>query len=112
MDLQVGDVIVLPFVKHQENDSGETRWCIITEILQDEFEFVPLTKQVKQKKHYKETILIKKKSIEGKQMGLKHNSLVILDRKGEQRLKLSWFNIKEIKKGTCPIDILTKIIKS
>ena len=108
MELKVGNVIVLPFVKHQENNEGEARWCIVTEILQDEFEIVPLTKKTNQAKNYTDTIIIKKKSAEGKQMGIEHNSLIILDRR--LTFKLSFFK-KLLIKGQCTEELIDKLIE-
>ncbi len=105
--LTEGDVIVVPFFRHQENNNGEPRWVIVTEIVGDTFYVVPLTTQTRQERNYDKTILVKKKSSEGKMMGLKKNSLIMLDR--QENFKFKWFP-KFIIKGKCPEELLEEIL--
>ena len=80
--ISAGDVVVVGYFGHAENKSvGEPRWVIITEDLQDEFEVVPMTKQLQQKSRYPKSFVVDSNSPDGIKMGLEYPSLIIPDRK-------------------------------
>lgn len=107
MQAVAGGVYVLPYFPHRENkEEGEARWVILLENHISTVLIVPLTKQVHQIKHYPKSFLIKKDSAEGRQMGLLHDSLVLVERVTD----MSHFVIsKATQKGVCPDEILDKI---
>jgi hypothetical protein len=107
-NLSVGDVVVVGYFGHAENKSvGEPRWVIITEDLQDEFEAVPMTKQVHQKSHYPKSFIVESNSPDGIKMGLEYSSLIIPGRKAI--IKKIAFN-KCYVKGKCSEEFLDKLI--
>lgn len=112
---QVGDVLVIPYFPHKENKSqGEARYVIVVEDLGNEFLMIGFTSQLHQLSHYPDGFIIKEASPEGKQMGLELDSIIccgILGKRKEARLSKKLLSIPPIiKKGTCPEDLLDKII--
>ena len=106
--LSAGDVIVLPFFRHQNDNEGEPRWVVITEIIEDIFFVVPMTKKIRQASRYQKTILVRKNSVEGIKIGLLKNSLIILDRATD--FKLSYYKKFNIK-GHCSEELLQQILE-
>lgn len=107
-ELEVGDVVVLPFFHHQENrQKGEARSVIILEKFDDACCIVPLSCQDHQEVNYEKCFTIDKNSPDGQQMGLICNSLVIVDRES-QYPKVVMNKIID-KLGTCPDEVLDQI---
>ena len=105
MAYEVWDVANVAAYPNQENSKETTaRPVIIIEDLQDEVLLCPVTKQLKQKDNYKNTILVLKDTEEGKAMGLDFDSVIILDRIVPlKKLRLTG------KIGSCPDSIIEQI---
>ena len=103
----VGGVYIIPYFPHQENkNQGEARWIILLEDFVKTVLIVPLTKQTQQISNYPKSFIIKKDSPEGKQMGLPHNSIIMIERVTE----MSKFVIsKATQCGVCSEELLEKI---
>jgi hypothetical protein len=115
MIAQVGDVLVIPYFPHKENKSeGEPRYVIIVEDLGNELLMIGFTSQLHQLHHYPDGFIIRESSAEGRQMGLDQDSIICCGRLGvrkEARLPKKFLSIPPIiKKGTCPEDLLDKIM--
>lgn len=79
---KIGDVLALPYFPNQENkNEGTARYILIVDVYSDGYCIIPLTCQIHQASKYTNTILIHKISTLGKQMGLKCDSILIIDRK-------------------------------
>jgi hypothetical protein len=102
-----GDVASI-FYPNQENyKQGTERYAVIIEDLGDEFILVPITKQQHQKKNYPHSILIKKDSATGKQMGLNYDSLIVIERV----VQLPKLRITLPKLGVCPDKLINQILE-
>lgn len=115
MDAKVGDVLVVPYFAHEEDkNDGEPRYVLVIEDLGDEFLLIGFTKQLHQLYRYPDGFIIKQNSSDGIQMGLAHDSIIccgVLGVRKEQRAKKKFLGIPPIiKKGTCPTDILDKVM--
>lgn len=79
-----GDVIALPYFPNQENpNEGTARYAMIVEVYNDKYLFYPFTKQLHQVNNYKKTKTIIKNSPLGQKMGLKYDSILVMDREWE-----------------------------
>lgn len=109
MDINQGDVFIVPFFPHQEDKhAGEPRWVIVLEDLGKVFSIVPMTSELKQESKYLKTIRIDQLSPEGIAMQLEADSIIILDRE----LSLPEFSFKEkYKRGKCPEELIDRIIE-
>lgn len=108
--MQSGQVIVLPFFPNQEDKTeGQARWAIIIEDLQDAYLIVPMSCQQHQETRYRNTLKIAKDSVDGKEMQLTCNALVIIDRSYE--LPKIIFKTSILKKGVCPEHVLDEIFE-
>jgi hypothetical protein len=107
---QVGDVLLIPYFPHQEDREGEPRWIIVIEDLESHYEIVPFSKQMHQISRYKKTITILHNSIEGQEMGLTSDSIIICDR-NKQVPKSSLDRPPCKKKGNCPQSTLDEILE-
>ncbi|MGL5889059.1 MAG: type II toxin-antitoxin system PemK/MazF family toxin [Bacteroidia bacterium] len=101
-----GDIASIYYPNQENSRQGTERYAVIIEDLGDEFIFVPITKQLHQKKNYPDSILIKKDTTTGKQMGLLYDSLLVVER----ATQLSKLRITLPKLGTCPEKLLNTII--
>jgi|SRR5579872_2956616 hypothetical protein len=115
MDSQVGDVLVVLFFAHKENNNeGEPRWVIVVEDLGDEFLLIGLTKQLRQLSKYPDGFIVYENSTDGKQMGLEYDSIICCGESGVRKEQIAKKKILKIppiiKKGTCPENLLEKII--
>lgn len=81
---KVGDVLALPYFPNQENpNEGTARYILIVEVFSDSYSIIPFTSQVHQSNRYEKTIEIKKDGVVGKKMGLKYDSILMIDRRRE-----------------------------
>lgn len=100
---QCGDVISVDFFPNEEDKSkGTERWVIISEVHQDGYLVYPFTSQLHQKARYHKFLEINKSSSLGQRMGLKFDSLLILDRTA----KLMTFLRQPILHGNCGQEFL------
>jgi hypothetical protein len=107
-ELRTGDVVILPFFPHiEDRQKGEARCVIILEKFDDGCSIVPLTCQNHQNIYYVKHLTITQDSVEGKQMGLICDSLIIVDR--EILFPKVVLNKIIEKRGECPDDILDQI---
>ena len=105
--MKAGDVVVVPYFRHQDDKGGEPRWIILVEDLQDSFEVVPLTKNTQQIYRYPKSFIVDLNSLDGISMGLQYNSLVIPDRKTTILKSI----LKGcLVKGTCKEEFLDNLI--
>lgn len=116
MTFSVGDVVMLPFFKHQEDNEGEARSAIIVEDLQDEFYLIGTTTRLHQLQNYPDGFIITKTSADGIQMGLTGDSIIacgVVGIRKEVKLKKTFFYKPKlmIKLGTCTEEMLNKIIR-
>lgn len=105
INYEIWDVANVPAFPNQENIREVTaRPVIIIEDLVDEVLLCPITKQLHQANRYKYTIMVKKDSQEGIQMGLTFDSLIVLDRSiSLKKIRLAG------KIGLCPQNIIEQI---
>jgi hypothetical protein len=79
---KAGDVINITYFPNQETSSkGTQRPVLIVNVTSNGYDVMPLTSQLHQAASYKKTILIKKDDAIGKKIGLRCDSLVVVDRK-------------------------------
>lgn len=105
-NIKRGSLVYALFPNEENNgEDFSVKLCIIlNEELKCAF-FVPCTSQVHQDYRYEMSFIIKKDSPEGKQMNLKNDSLVIIDRFDKLPISI----IRSIHKGTTPESILKRI---
>ncbi|MBK8368940.1 MAG: hypothetical protein IPL10_16545 [Bacteroidetes bacterium] len=81
---KVGDVLALPYFPNQEDPKeGTARYILIVEIFNDSYSIIPFTSQIHQSNRYENTIKINKDDDIGKKMGLKYDSILMIDRRME-----------------------------
>lgn len=99
---------MLPFFPHQESKTeGESRSGIILEKFEDGCIIIPLSCQTHQIAIYEKVFIIEKDSADGQQMGLKCDSLVIVDR--DTKFPKVVMNKIIEKQGECPDEVLDRI---
>lgn len=101
-----GDVASIFYPNQEDHRQGTERYAVIIEDLGDEYVLVPITKQLHQKRNYPNSILIKKNTTTGKEMGLIYDSLLVIDR----AIQLPKLRITLPKLGTCPEKIIHSLI--
>ena len=79
---KIGDVIGIPYFPNQEDPlKGKARTVIIVDVTSNGYIIIPMTSQLHQASRYNKTILIRKNDETGRKIGLKFDSLLIIDRK-------------------------------
>ena len=105
MSYKKWDVVFVSFPNQEDKSKSTNRPAIILDFINEYIKICPITKQLHQKKHYPNSILVSYNTFECKCMGLIVDSLIVVDR-------VELINSDRILKrpfGTCPTSIITKI---
>jgi hypothetical protein len=104
LSYSTGDVICDPYFPFKDDpESGNARFLICLEDLHDSIFVVPLTRTLRQQKHYPKSFIVQASSSEGQLMRIVEDSLIIPE-KAITIPKLSMF-----KHGRCSDEMIDRL---